>query len=84
MKCNITPKYVWEETIPFSLSVEHWDVNNEMLHNNWYIRKTGDHDFTKKVFREVHQYDPQVKLFLNDFGVVAGSDATNVSPDSYR
>ncbi|XP_064603596.1 anti-sigma-I factor RsgI6-like [Liolophura sinensis] len=74
---SLVDKHVKETVTKFKGLVEHWDVNNEMLHNNWYIRKTGDHDFTKKVFREVHQYDPHVKLFLNDFGVVAGSDATN-------
>lgn len=59
--------------------VEHWDVNNEMLHGNWYATKLNDPNYTKEVFKTVHGIDPNVKLFLNDYSVVAGGASTDVS-----
>ncbi|XP_064599689.1 anti-sigma-I factor RsgI6-like [Liolophura sinensis] len=57
--------------------VEHWDVNNEMLHGNWYATKLNDPDYTKGVFQTVHSIDPNVKLFLNDYNVVANGQSTD-------
>ncbi|XP_050404821.1 uncharacterized protein LOC126820755 [Patella vulgata] len=51
--------------------VEHWDVNNENLHGQYYQEKLQDRDFNLDLFRMAHQFDPTVKLFLNDYTVVA-------------
>ncbi|ESO88542.1 hypothetical protein LOTGIDRAFT_125701, partial [Lottia gigantea] len=61
--------------------LEHWDVNNENVHGNYYEERTGDVNITQWMFREIHKRDPDVKLFLNDFGIVneryAGSSYYN-------
>lgn len=59
--------------------VEHWDVNNELLHGQLYEELTGDPHFTGEIFRSVSAFDPDVKLFLNDYNVVANGGSTNVS-----
>ena len=59
--------------------LEHWDVNNENVHGQWYQDALQDPDYNLELFRIAHHYDPSVKLFLNDYSVVASGDATNVS-----
>ncbi|ELT99830.1 hypothetical protein CAPTEDRAFT_180458 [Capitella teleta] len=54
----------------------HWDVNNEQLHGDFFEKKTGDPDYLTKAFQMAHLFDPSVKLFTNDFNVVAGSGLT--------
>ncbi|KAK7104507.1 hypothetical protein V1264_019210 [Littorina saxatilis] len=56
--------------------LEHWDVNNEILHFQWYQDRFHDPDYNLELFRLAHQIDPHVKLFLNDFDVVVRGDAT--------
>ncbi|KAK7104673.1 uncharacterized protein [Littorina saxatilis] len=51
--------------------VEHWDVNNENLHGQWYQDRLHDPDYDLELFRIAHHNDPHVKLFLNDFGVIS-------------
>ncbi|XP_050395072.1 uncharacterized protein LOC126812937 isoform X1 [Patella vulgata] len=59
------------DIVPFTKGkVEHWDVNNENIHGNYYEEKTGYVNLTMWMFRETHKLDPKVKLFLNDFAVV--------------
>ncbi|XP_046338916.2 anti-sigma-I factor RsgI6-like isoform X1 [Haliotis rufescens] len=61
--------------------VEHWDVNNENVHGHFYEIGTGDANATMWMFREIHKLDPNVKLFLNDFGVVKDSHSTQAFYD---
>ncbi|KAK6183207.1 hypothetical protein SNE40_010732 [Patella caerulea] len=56
--------------------VEHWDVNNENLHGFWFQDKLNDQYFNHQMFTWAHQVDPTVKLFLNDYGVVAQASST--------
>ncbi|XP_064609211.1 uncharacterized protein LOC135473294 [Liolophura sinensis] len=86
------PSWVWslsgqqvDETVNRRISymtnitrgkVEHWDVNNELLHGQFFEEATGDRDYSKKMFARVHQADPDVKLFLNDYDVVARGGST--------
>lgn len=51
--------------------LDHWDVNNELLHGQEYEEITKDPTYTQGIFRLVHQLDPGPKLFLNDYNVVA-------------
>ena len=55
----------------FYYRLEHWDVNNENLHGDFYERQTGDANTTMQMFHDVHALDPAVKLCLNDFGIIA-------------
>ncbi|KAK7105079.1 uncharacterized protein [Littorina saxatilis] len=57
--------------------LEHWDVNNENLHGTWYQDTLHDPDYDLELFRIAHHADPNVKLFLNEYGVVAGGHSTN-------
>ena len=60
-------------------SLEHWDVNNENLHGQWFQDKLHDPSYNVQVFRIAHDADPTMKLFLNEYDVVAGGGSTNVS-----
>ncbi|XP_064599691.1 anti-sigma-I factor RsgI6-like [Liolophura sinensis] len=74
---SIVDHHLHETVSHFKGLVEHWDVNNEMLHGNWYATKLNDPNYTKEVFKTVHNIDPNVKLFLNDYSVVAGGASTD-------
>lgn len=50
--------------------VKHWDVNNENIHGDWFEKATGNPNITMKMFHDINAIDPDVKLFLNDFGVM--------------
>ena len=54
----------------FCFSLEHWNVNNENLHGDFFEKKTGDANITMKMFEDVHATEPTVKLFLNDYGIM--------------
>ncbi|KAK3785258.1 hypothetical protein RRG08_036794 [Elysia crispata] len=56
--------------------LSHWDVNNELVHGNYFERKTNDPNFTKYMFKTVHAQDPVPKLCLNEYNVVAKGEAT--------
>lgn len=56
---------------------EHWDVNNENLHGQWYQTQLHENDYNLELFRIAHRTDAQPKLFLNDYNVVAGGWSTN-------
>ncbi|XP_041355120.1 endo-1,4-beta-xylanase 1-like [Gigantopelta aegis] len=56
--------------------VEHWDVNNENLHHFYYQNKLHDINYNLDVFRQAHQAAPNVKMFLNEYDVVAGGGTT--------
>ncbi|XP_041350671.1 endo-1,4-beta-xylanase 1-like [Gigantopelta aegis] len=56
--------------------VEHWDVNNENLHGFFFQEHVNDMDYNLQVFRTAHDTAPDVKMFLNEFAVVAGGSTT--------
>ena len=51
----------------------HWDVNNEMLHGNFYGNRLGN-GINPWMFQRARALDPNVKLFVNDYNVVAGNE----------
>lgn len=56
----------------------HWDVNNELLHFDFYENKLGP-NATLDMFKKVHRADPLVTLFLNEFNIIERCDtAANV------
>ncbi len=61
----------------YSSDFEHWDVNNEMLHGTFYSNIFGN-TVRKWMFDKVREQDADVKMFVNDYGVVSFSDT-----DSY-
>ncbi|XP_067681127.1 uncharacterized protein [Haliotis asinina] len=61
--------------------VEHWDVNNENLHGFWFQNTLNDRDYNLEIFRIAHKAGPNVKLFLNDYNVVADGGFTTAYRD---
>jgi endo-1,4-beta-xylanase len=51
----------------------HWDVNNEMLHGNYFGDRLGNW-VNPWMFQHARFLDPDVKLFVNDYNVVAGNE----------
>jgi endo-1,4-beta-xylanase len=49
-----------------------YDLNNEMLHGNYYAEKLGE-GITKQMAEWAHAGDPDAKLFLNDYDVLTGN-----------
>ena len=58
--------------------VHHWDVNNEMLHGEFYVDKLNDSTIREWMFHKVRELDSNVTLFLNEYEVVASGLYTQV------
>ncbi|PVD26377.1 hypothetical protein C0Q70_14051 [Pomacea canaliculata] len=74
---KVVHDHIVETVNTFKGLVEHWDVNNENLHGQWYQQQLNDPNYNLELFRIAHAADPNVKLFLNDYNVVAYGAATN-------
>lgn len=48
-----------------------YDLNNEMVHGNYYEERLGP-DITKKMAEWSQNGDPDVKLWLNDYDILTG------------
>ena len=57
----------------FKNTFVHWDVNNEMLHGNYFGNRLGNW-VNPWMFIHARSIDPNVKLFVNDYNVVAGNE----------
>ncbi|KAJ4767411.1 hypothetical protein LUZ62_032690 [Rhynchospora pubera] len=62
--------------------VIHWDVNNENVHFNFFEKRLGP-DASTKIYQAVHQIDPNVILFLNDFNTLEEPGDPNGTPDKF-
>ncbi|XP_074565524.1 endo-1,4-beta-xylanase 5-like [Curcuma longa] len=60
----------------------HWDVNNEMLHFDFYERRLGENASTE-FFRTAQQADPLATLFMNEFNVVETCSDEQSTVDTY-
>lgn len=49
-----------------------YDLNNEMIHGNYYEEKLGP-EITKLMAQWAHNGDPGAKLFLNDYDILTGN-----------
>ncbi len=54
-------------------------MNNEILHGTWYEKKLENPDVTEEMFKMVHAHNPDAKLFLNEYDIVARGIHTTVS-----
>ena len=54
----------------FQGKVLHWDINNEMLHGNFFTEKTEQQDIRIKMFQRAQELDPEALRFINDFNVL--------------
>lgn len=61
--------------------LNHYDVNNEMLHGSFYQDRLGK-DIRANMFKIAHQLDPSATLFVNDYHIEDGSDITS-TPEKY-
>jgi endo-1,4-beta-xylanase len=48
-----------------------YDLNNEMIHGNYYEDRLGP-DITKKMAEWAMDGDPDIKLYLNDYDILTG------------
>ena len=62
----------------FTGTFTHWDVNNEMLHGNYFGNRLGNW-VNPWMFQHARSLDTNVKLFVNDYNVVAGNET-----DAYK
>jgi GH35 family endo-1,4-beta-xylanase len=62
----------------FKNTFVHWDVNNEMLHGNYFGDRLGNW-VNPWMFQHARSLDAKVKLFVNDYNVVAGNET-----DAYK
>ena len=61
-------------------SLVHWDVNNEMIGNSFYMDVyNSDPTIRYDMFKEAKLRDPNTKLFLNDYNIVSSGRWTDVS-----
>lgn len=60
----------------------HWDVNNEMLHFDFYEQRLGP-NATLDFFRTAMKVDPLATLFMNEFSVVETCEDVESTVDSY-
>lgn len=60
---------------------EHYDVNNEMLHGDFFEQKLGA-DFLPYLFKLCHELDPRPTLFVNEYDVENNYDCSS-SPERY-
>jgi GH35 family endo-1,4-beta-xylanase len=49
-----------------------YDLNNEMIHGNYYEDRLGE-DITAKMVGWIKEYDQDAKLYLNDYDVLTGN-----------
>ena len=53
--------------------ITEFDVNNEMLHGDFYVKRLGE-SIHKEMFLWCKKANPDARLYVNDYGVLAGND----------
>lgn len=72
---------VTELMLRYKGQFQHYDVNNEMLHGDFYEEKLGS-DFLPYLFKVCNSLDSEPLLFVNEFDVENNYDSTS-SPQRY-
>lgn len=60
----------------------HWDVDNEMLHYDFYEQRLGTNT-SLEFFKTAQNLDPLAKLLMNDYNVVETCYDMNSTVDAY-
>jgi hypothetical protein len=60
----------------------HWDVNNEMLHYNFYEQRLGP-NASMEFFSVAQDADPLATLFMNEYNVIETCDDPFSTVDTY-
>lgn len=60
----------------------HWDVNNEMLHFNFYEQRLGP-NASLEFFDTAQDADPLATLFMNEYNVIETCDDVFSTVDTY-
>lgn len=60
----------------------HWDVDNEILHFDFYEKRLGP-NISLQFFERAHESDPLATLFMNEYNVVETCDDLRSSVDVY-
>ncbi len=73
-----------ESVVPhFRGKFVHWDVNNEMLHGDFFKARLGE-SIWPWMFQRAHELDPDAKLFVNEFNILSvDQDFKEVQTDEY-
>ena len=50
--------------------MEHWDINNEMLHGQFFVDATGDPFVRADMFKKVEELSPSTMRFVNDYDIL--------------
>jgi endo-1,4-beta-xylanase len=58
-------------TARYKVRFVEYDLNNEMVHGNYYEERLGA-DITKKMAEWSQNGDPEIKLWLNDYDILTG------------
>lgn len=62
-----------EVTARYRDRIPDYDLNNEMVHANYYRDRLGD-QITKDMFNWAKQGDPDAILYVNDYSILSGRD----------
>jgi endo-1,4-beta-xylanase len=62
----------------FKGTFQHWDVNNELFHGNYFGNRLGNW-VNSWMFQHARSQDTNVQLFVNDYSVVSGNQT-----DAYK
>lgn len=73
-----SPNFSNLHTVYFDSRCTQWDVNNENLHGNYFEEHTGDRNISMKMYDQIYALDPNVELFLNDYGIISAESGTVV------
>jgi len=73
-----------ESVVPhFRGKFVHWDVNNEMLHGDFFKARLGE-SIWPWMFQRAHELDPEARLFVNEFNILSvDQDFKEVQTDEY-
>ncbi|MBT3294835.1 MAG: hypothetical protein HN919_05395 [Verrucomicrobia bacterium] len=57
----------------FKGRVPEYDINNEMLHCNYFEKRLGS-EIREEMFEWCHAYAPEATLYVNDYSILSGGD----------
>jgi len=58
----------------------HWDVNNEMLHGDFFKSRLGE-SIWPYMFKRARELDPDAKLFVNDYNIITYVEEMHTKAD---